>query len=344
LIDLINFENKLEKILKSFLILGLLASTFLSCTKKTSPKIYTQTPTEIYSDSAVVNSSITQNGNFVIASRGVVWSIFPSPDIYNYTGITEDGFGIGGFESHLNGLLPTTTYYVKAYAILNSGVAVYGNEVSFTTTASTNGSGILNPNYIYGSVTDQEGNSYATIVIGGQEWMAQNLSVTKYQNGDPIPNVTAETEWANLTTGAWVYYENNSFNDSIYGKLYNWYAVTDSRNVCPIGWHVPSDEEWTQLTNLLGGDLVAGGKMKSTSSLWAFPNTGASNLSGLSLLPGGARYSNGFGYMGTFGDWWSTTEYDFGTSLDRNLSYVSESADRYARNKTDGFSVRCVKN
>ncbi len=318
-----------------------------SCVKEKKPKIYTQPliSSNIFSDSAIIVSSITQNQNIVIASKGVVWSTSPNPDAYYfYTGITTDGFGTGSFESHLSGLAPNTTYYAKAYAVLNSGITVYGNEISFTTLSPSNSSGVLNPNYIYGSVTDQEGNSYATIIIGSQEWMAENLKVTKYQNGDPIPNVTSEIQWSNLSSGAWVNYENNSSYDSLYGKLYNWYAVSDSRNVCPYGWHVPSDAEWTQMTDLLGGESIAGGKMKSTSLLWSTPNTGATNLSGLSLLPGGARYSNGFGYMGTFGDWWSTTEYDFGTSIDRNLSYVTESADKYARNKTDGFSVRCVKN
>ncbi|NBU47977.1 MAG: hypothetical protein EBS34_11180 [Flavobacteriales bacterium] len=199
-----------------------------------------------------------------------------------------------------------------------------------------------------GTLTDsRDGKIYKTVVIGNQTWMAENLNVDRFRNGDVIPEAKSMREWKKADKEgrpSWCYYKNKTENGIKYGKLYNWYAVSDSRNVCPIGWYVPSDAEWTQMTDLLGGESIAGGKMKSTSLLWSTPNTGATNLSGLSLLPGGARYSNGFGYLGTFGDWWSTTEYDFGTSIDRNLSYVTVSADNYARNKTDGFSVRCVKN
>lgn len=142
-----------------------------------------------------------------------------------------------------------------------------------------------------GAVTDIEGNVYLTIKIGDQLWMAENLKVSRYRNGDNIPNVPDTSEWVNLTTGAWVYYNNDSSNDETYGKLYNWYAVDDNRGLCPTGWHVPSEEEWTTLTIFLIGRNV-GGTMKSTTG-WNSPNTGATNESGFSGLPGGNRNSDG---------------------------------------------------
>jgi uncharacterized protein (TIGR02145 family) len=134
---------------------------------------------------------------------------------------------------------------------------------SFHNCGATN---VHNPDKTYGTMTDQQGNVYKTIVIGTQEWMAENLKTSIYRNGEAIANVTDGNQWSGLTTGAWCYYENNSQYDCPYGKLYNWFAVSDSRKVCPTGWHVPTQGEWTTLTNYLGGESIAGGKMKSTSS------------------------------------------------------------------------------
>ena len=145
------------------------------------------------------------------------------------------------------------------------------------------------------------------VQIGNQIWMTKNLNVSRYRNGDPIPQVTDPIQWNNLTTGAWCYYANNTANGKIYGKLYNWYAVNDPRGLAPIGWHVPSDTEWTILTSSLGGQFVAGGKMKSTT-LWNSPNAAATNSSGFFGLPGGYCYQ-GFSFpSGNTGHWWSSTE------------------------------------
>ena len=127
------------------------------------------------------------------------------------------------------------------------------------------------------------------VIIGAQTWSAKNLDITTYRNGDTIPQVTDPEQWGALTTGAWCYYNNDSTNNAIYGKLYNWYAVIDSRGLAPLGWHVPSDKEWYTLIDYLGGVDIAGGKMKSVSSLWISPNTGATNSSGFSALPGGSH-------------------------------------------------------
>ena len=190
------------------------------------------------------------------------------------------------------------------------------------------------------------GYTYTSIVLGnGQEWMAENLRTTTYANGDPIPNVTDANQWENLTTGAWAHYNNDSQYENPYGKLYNWYTVNDPRNVCPTGWHVPTDAEWTVLIDYLGGESVAGGKMKSTGTqYWLYPNTDATNESGFSGLPGGFRNGNGtFLGIGDFGYWWSSTEDGTYFAWDRALDYSSGGVSRGNVYKESGFSVRCLR-
>jgi uncharacterized protein (TIGR02145 family) len=210
------------------------------------------------------------------------------------------------------------------------------------------------PLYTMGNgVTDMDGNFYPSIIINGQEWMQQNLAVTKYRNGDPIPTGLSNTTWLNTTSGAYAIYNNDAANNTTYGKLYNWYAVNDSRGLCPTGWHVPSDAEWTTLINYLDPNqnpsangtqsTVAGGKMKSTTG-WNAPNTGATNESGFTGLPGGYRYDDGtYNYIGYYGFWWSSTEVGSSLGWNRRLSNYGSLVYRSLANKTDGSSVRCLK-
>ena len=209
---------------------------------------------------------------------------------------------------------------------------------------------VHNPNLNYGSMTDQEGNVYKTIVIGTQEWMAENLKTSIYRNGDLIPNITNAAEWSGLSTGAWVFYNNDSLYECPYGRLYNWYSVSDSRHVCPSGWHEPTEIEWTILTNFLGGESVAGGKLKATLigpsenyGMWYEPNLSATNESGFSGLPGGFRtFDNAFEYIGDFGAWWGGA-IDIYSSIFHNLSYGSGSFSTFQEFKYVGYSVRCLK-
>ncbi len=189
------------------------------------------------------------------------------------------------------------------------------------------------------------GYTYKTIILGnGQEWMAENLRTTTYRNGDAIPNVTNNAQWQNLTTGAWAHYNNNSQYENPFGKLYNWHAVADPRNICPTGWHVPTDTDWTVLTVYLD-ESIAGGKMKSTGlQYWASPNTGATNESGFSGLPGGHRDSSGSFYsVGKVGCWWSFTEHSTNEAKRRNLGYGLGYVVRSDGPKKSGFSIRCLK-
>jgi len=191
-------------------------------------------------------------------------------------------------------------------------------------------------------------NKLSSVQIGTQIWMDKNLDVSTYRNGDLIPQVKDATAWAALTTGAWCYYENDSagYSNLGYGKLYNWYAVNDTRGLAPLGWHIPTDVEWGTLETTLGGNSVAGGKMKSPGTLkWASPNTGADNPSGFLGYPGGARGSNGtFGGVGMTGNWWSSYDFvSYPNGLVYQLDYNGGGGALLPANKCSGHSVRCVK-
>ncbi len=182
------------------------------------------------------------------------------------------------------------------------------------------------------------------IQIGNQIWMTKNLNVSRYRNGDIIPHVQDASQWSQLTTGAWCYYQNNSAFGTVYGKLYNWQAVNDPRGIAPLGWHVASDAEFTALSTFLGGEAIAGGKLKATT-LWNNPNIGATNSSNFSALPGGWRDSNGdFGYSQDYGFWWCSTLWGFGYSYERQLSFNNTLLYRTNNDQRYGYSVRCIKN
>lgn len=205
-----------------------------------------------------------------------------------------------------------------------------------------------------GTVTDIDGNVYQTVKIGDQWWMAENLKVTHYQNGDAIPNLTDNGEWIGTTSGAYCYYDNDIDNSDIYGANYNWYAVEDSRNLAPEGWRIPTDDDWKELELYLGIPQIEidldyfrgsdeGGKLKSIGTdYWADPNTGASNESGFTALPGGTQNEGGFFNQGTWAYFWSSTAYDENNSWNRTLSYSSQQIARIIYQKELGFSVRCL--
>ena len=199
------------------------------------------------------------------------------------------------------------------------------------------------------NLIDIDNNTYKTVTIGTQQWMAENLKVSKYNDGTEIPNITDNTQWKNLRSGAWANYNNAAAKNAKYGKLYNWYAVSKTtngnKNVCPTGWHVPTDAEWTVLTDYLGGASVAGGKMKEVgTSNWNSPNTDATNTSLFTGLPGGFRYYDGnYYYFGFNGYWWSSSEYYTNNSWYRNLDGTNGSADSHASIKEHGLSVRCLR-
>jgi uncharacterized protein (TIGR02145 family) len=189
--------------------------------------------------------------------------------------------------------------------------------------------------------------SVPSVTIGSQIWSSENLNVSNYSNGDPIPQVTSTSAWVSLTTGAWCWYNNDSATyAAVYGKLYNWYAVNDSRGLAPAGWRMPTNDDWATLEASLGGASVAGGKLKATgTTIWTSPNAGADNSSGFSAVPGGTRdWGNGLFYnTGVLGYYWSKTELgaDGGCRL---LYNNAANIDNFNGPKTAGMAVRCIKN
>jgi uncharacterized protein (TIGR02145 family) len=312
------------------------------------PTITTASVSSITDSSAASGGTIDTNGGAAITSSGVVWYTVSNPTLESNIGVTTENVASGSFVSNITGLNASTTYYVRAYASNSEGTA-YGNEVSFTILEEDQGT-IFNPDLTYGSMTDQDGNEYATIVIGTQEWMAENLRTSTYNDGSSIEQVRDDDEWFGLSSPAWCYYNNTSNTDTIetYGALYNYYAAADtnSKNVCPIGWHVPSDAEWTVLTDYLGGEDVAGAKMKSIgTAYWQNPNhKHATNESGFSGLPGGSRVNDGaFNYRGGYGDWWSAAELNAKNAWSRYVGYNVSYVIRSNYGKEFGLSVRCVR-
>ena len=197
-----------------------------------------------------------------------------------------------------------------------------------------------------GGVTDIDGNNYTSVIIGDQEWMAENLRTSRYSNGDTIPNDTNGIQWNLLNTGVWAHYDNDSLYETPFGKLYNWYAVSDSANICPIGWHVPSNNDWDELIDTLGSNV--GGKLKSTgTTYWWSPNSGATNETGFSALPSGntqAIWAPSFFGNGMNAHFWSSTEQSVGSAYDYVLQYNSASFGSYYDEKHFGFCIRCIKN
>ena len=195
-----------------------------------------------------------------------------------------------------------------------------------------------------GSVEDIDGNRYDTITIGGTTWMAENLRVSRYRSGDPIPEVTDDRAWPAAGSGAWCVYEHRPENGKAYGKLYNWHAVNDRRGLAPIGWHVATDREWTALAEALGGESHAGAAMKA-SGKWRGATADGVNASGFDAQPSGARRDTdgAFVLLGEFARFWTSTPSDSSRAIGRALEYYDGAVRRGEVKRANGFSVRCVR-
>jgi uncharacterized protein (TIGR02145 family) len=288
------------------------------------PTITTNTITAITRTTAVSGGNISSDGGSVITGRGIVWNKSGSPIVGTDSIRTDASTTTGSYSLNPGNLNSGITYYVRAYATNAIGTA-YGNQLTFTTQP----------------VLDTIGNQYTTITINGKEWFKENLKTTKYANGDSIENVPTAGDWGLRTSGAWAYYNNDVNNNSL-GKLYNWYAVTDIKGLCPTGWHVATDTDWTSLTANYGTDAAAGNELKATT-IWTTPNSNT-NSSDFGALPGGGRGGLDFGDLNNKGFWWSSTLFDASSSYARRLEYNTDTVIRYTENNKYGFSVRCVKN
>jgi uncharacterized protein (TIGR02145 family) len=292
------------------------------------PQVTTDAPSATGTATGTGGGNVTNDGGAAITARGVCWNTSPNPTVANSK--TSDGTGTGTFVSSITGLLANTTYHVRAYATNSVGTS-YGSDLVFTTDPVT--------------VSDNDGNTYNVIRIDGQVWMKENLKTTRLNDNSAIPNVTNAGTWSTLTTGAYVWFNNDVANKNTYGALYNWHAV-NSGKLCPAGWHVASDEDWLTLVAKLGGEDVAGGKLKETGTThWTSPNTGATNESNFTALPGGwRRGDNGsFESLATFGYWWTSTSLS-PSSWFRKTGYNEARIFRDLIDPKYGMSVRCIKN
>lgn len=312
-----------------FSIIGIVLILTSSCTKEktvTLPELSTSTPADITSASATSGGAISSDGGDAISARGVCWGIHYNPTVSD--NITSDGSGTGTFLSSVTGLTSGTDYYIRAYATNSEGTA-YGNELLFIT-----------------PLTDIDGNVYNTVIIGTQVWMRENLKTTKYNDNTAIPNVTDNTTWGTLSAPAYCWYKNDEYsNKNIYGALYNWFSVYTGK-LCPAGWHVPDEKEWTDLADYLGEE-IAGSILKDIgTNHWSSPNLDATNIYGFSAMPGGYRTGlavGSFRAMGYLGYWWTSTENDLTGARGRRMSFDTDYITRGTGLKRNGYSVRCIK-
>jgi uncharacterized protein (TIGR02145 family) len=269
----------------------------------------------------------------------------------------------GGGAKFLHVMLGTTDLGTQQmlsvpYALYTENVGVRVSATGDTLVIGNNslivpGISAANPPALYtmgSGVSDIDGNTYTSIIINGQEWMQQNLAVTKYRNGDPIPTDLDNATWASTTSGAYAIYNNDLANNALYGKLYNWYAVDDGRGVCPTGWHVPTDLEWMHLEGSLGMSAAnqsatgwrgtnEGGSLKATTN-WTPPNIGATNSIGFTALPGGWRGTNGsYASSGNSGYWRVSS----GAASSRMLNYNYAIMGRGNFSNQEGQSIRCLR-
>jgi uncharacterized protein (TIGR02145 family) len=342
---------------KTIFFISALVLSLASCTKDEEIKplatISTADVTNLDVFTATIGGSVTSDGGFLITQRGMCWSTTTNPTISDNK--TSDGEGVGSLASTITGLQPKTRYYARAYATNSNGTA-YGGIVSFTT---------------LDGAKDIDGNVYHVVTIGTQVWMVENLKTTKYNDGLSIPNVTGVSEWGSLTTPSYCWLNNNaSANKNTYVALYNWYAINTGK-LCPTGWHIPSDAEWTAMelylqangynydgiidtdnnrttNNNTAKSLGATTGWASSSFVGVIGNTdypAFRNKTGFTAMPGGHRYINGL-YYNNNGDgfWWSSTEISNTGAWGRYLLWDDPGMYRNQFTKTNGFSVRCVKN
>ncbi len=303
------------------------------------PTVLSNTISNVTVNSASVNSSINSDGGASITAKGICWSpTSQSPTINDNK--TIDGTGTASFVSNIMSLLPNTIYYVRSYATNAVGTS-YGMANSF----ATKGDGS------YGTVTDFDGNVYHTITIGTQVWMVENLKVTHYSDGTPIINSTSAA--ASAYNGTYSNYNNDNNNVATYGRLYDWYAVNNGHLLCPGGWHVPTDLDWSLLQgySYLGGayqsNPSAGNLKEAGTSHWQTPNTGGTNQTGFTGLPGGMYNGTIFQYINLGANWWSAN----GDKVPPNasasswsLSSILTTLSKSTNAEWNQLSVRCIKN
>ena len=304
--------------------------------------------------------SVTSTGTLVAGkgSNNVFITIsYTGGNAGNYAGVSFNSEGVSGLKAVLSpGKLVngngTLTFSITGTPA-SVGTATFNitiNGKSCTLTKSVNDPSQPNNGYAE-NITDIDGNTYKTVIIGTQHWMAENLNTSKYSDGTPIPNIVDRNQWYQSVMPAWCYYGNDPAYGEVYGKLYNGYAVSPKnnggKNICPTGWHVSTDAEWLTLVDYLGGIDVAGDKLKEAGDAhWNVPNTDASNSSLFTALPGGCRQGDSnaeFNYITSWGFWFSATDMTSTSVWMRQIHQNESKIQRWSNAKSNGFSVRCVK-
>ena len=299
-----------------------------------APILTTGAPSPVTYLSFSGGGTISSDGGSAVTARGICWNTSTAPIVSN--NFTTDGTGTGIFSSTASALSPNTLYFVRAYATNAMGTS-YGNEYTIT----------LYLNVADQTVMDIDQNLYHTVKIGNQVWMVENLKVSRFNNGVAIPNIPDVKNWVIPGTGAYCWFNNDIATNFGYGALYNWWASSDARNVAPAGWHVPTDAEWTVLTNYLGGEPTAGSLLKEKGSThWSAANVDGTNQSGFTGINGGSRFADGsFDLNGfyEFGVFWSSTEDTSDLAASRTLFSSKGSVSRASSSKLIGMYIRCVK-
>jgi len=328
-------------VLVSIFILALVLN---ACKKKAetvsmAPKATTSAATHIGKTWAVLNGSV--NAENLLTKITFEYDL--TTDYTHTVRPTLDsivGIIYTSISANILGLTPNTTYHYRVKAV-NALGTTYGSDATFTTTSTEISNVVFNPSLTYGTLNDIDNNAYKTIQVGAQTWMAENLRTTRFNDNSLIPLVTSASVWAGLSTPAFTFYNNDSIS---YGALYNWYAISSAK-LCPSGWHVPTDGDWTALTIYLGGDSISGGNIKETGTAhWLSPNTSADNLSGLSAIPSGFINSSGsFNNIKRTAYFWTATEFNTVDAYYRFILYNYSQIVKSNSSKLGGLSVRCIK-
>lgn len=303
--------------------------------------------TSVTLTTAMAGAYISDNGGATITASGFCWNTSQNPTVTDNK--TTDGtLNTESYISHITGLTNNTTYYIRAY-VTNSAGTTYGDQLDFTT-ASEFSAIVFNPDLTYGTISDIDGNSYKTIQIGTQTWMAENLITTRFNDGTSIPLVTEDQAWTSLSGPGYCWYSNESDFTKGYGGLYNWYAV-NSGKLCPSGWHVPSDNEWTVFADYLGGMDAANAKIREIGTThWQSLTSDATNTSGFTALPAGIRFGNGeYVNFGVSIYLWSSTGTLESGGSEVDWMYLNDERGTFSGSGSgsgrtyDGQSVRCLK-
>ncbi|MCK9203884.1 MAG: fibrobacter succinogenes major paralogous domain-containing protein [Bacteroidales bacterium] len=351
----------MKKTVKHITFMGAIALILiLGCKKEINlpPDVITHDPTSVTDTLIETGGTVTSSGASAVTKRGVVWDSvtfitydFSDTNLFgSKKRFTSDGVGDGPYSSTISPLHAGTAYFVRAYA-KTEDLTTFGNLIMVSTVPDT-----------INTMIDLDGNVYHTMtyywldvlkIVRHSTWTIENLKTTRYATGEEIPiitdSITGDTTrlWKNQISGAYCNYNNDTNNVPVYGNLYNWYAVHSSNRLCPLGWHVPDDEEWQNLLNFLGGQDIAGGKMKEEGfDHWWDPNSEASNTSRFTALPGGGRsgVNGSFNFIGQYGNFWTASP-GAGpqTAIGYFLYYNAMHVGHTEGNIKSGLSVRCVK-